>query len=167
MAKTRKKIREGQTSSAMDWTETNTLVMQFLASVSEEMRQREQEQEEEEEEHEASLHEEVHPTQPTQLSFPTHSLSPQGDGAFSTPPEPPKPVLASGVGGMSATASTSVVTSSSTSDTGQSGNNDDKPPVCKASFVNSSLIDSVCTLDNRREAHQWYWRSQPSDPMWG
>ena len=38
MAKTRKKIREGRTTAAMDWNETNTLVMQFLASVTQQMR---------------------------------------------------------------------------------------------------------------------------------
>lgn len=42
VSKTKKKIREGQVTPELDWSETNSMVMQFLAAATQEMRERQQ-----------------------------------------------------------------------------------------------------------------------------
>ena len=90
----------------MDWNETNTLVMQFLASVSQEMRQRQQEQEQEPQD--ASLYENTQEGQlQTPVALESDSTVPYGASTFSTKANPPHPVFPSSGPSISSTVSTS------------------------------------------------------------
>ena len=118
----------------MDWNETNTLVMQFLASVSQKVRQCQQEQGQQD----ASLYENkqedyegVQSTLQTQLTI-------QGVSTLN----PPQPVVPSPGPGVSSIASTSVIPTSTSGE---------EQTVCFAHKKTIS-INIISTLGNRTHA---------------
>ncbi|KAL5111979.1 hypothetical protein TcWFU_004500 [Taenia crassiceps] len=86
VSKTKKKIREGQVTPELDWSETNSMVMQFLAAATQEMRERQQQ---------TALYGsagqvyEEAPTLPTQLPLHTTSYTSSTTASFVASVAPP------------------------------------------------------------------------------
>ncbi|VDM16199.1 unnamed protein product [Hydatigera taeniaeformis] len=86
VSKTKKKIREGQVTPELDWSETNSMVMQFLAAATQEMRERQQQ---------TALYGNAGqgydeaPTLPTQLPLHTASYPPSTTASFVASVAPP------------------------------------------------------------------------------